>query len=101
MRANMIIEKGATDRRLVHIFIDYKSNRLVLQTGRLFLCLIIILAECVSGTKAGDAEAHNCNEIHNTHWLALLSSGFPFGFLCNQRGAECRWHSFSTDRNGV
>ena len=33
MRANMIIEKGATDRRLVHIFIDYKSNRLVLQTG--------------------------------------------------------------------
>ena len=85
MRANMIIKKGATDRRLVHIFIDYKSNRLVLQTGRLFLCLIIILAECVSGTKAGDAEAHNCNEIHNTHWLALLSSGFPFGFLCNQR----------------
>ena len=70
MRANMIIEKGATDRRLVHIFIDYKSNRLVLQTGRLFLCLIIILAECVSGTKTGDAEAHNCNEIHNTHWLS-------------------------------
>lgn len=29
MRANMIIKKGATDRRLVHIFIDYKSNRLV------------------------------------------------------------------------
>ena len=67
MRANMIIEKGATDRRLVHIFIDYKSNRLVLQTGRLFLCLIIILAECVSGTKAGNAEAHNCNKVHNTH----------------------------------
>lgn len=62
MRANMIIKRGATDRRLVHIFIDYKSNRLVLQTGRLFLCLIIILAECVSGTKAGDAEAHYCNE---------------------------------------
>ncbi len=56
MRANMIIEKGATDRRLVHIFIDYKSNRLVLQTGRLFLCLIIILAECVSGTKAGNVQ---------------------------------------------
>ena len=53
MRANMIIEKGATDRRLVHIFIDYKSNRLVLQTGRLFLCLIIILAKGISKTKAG------------------------------------------------
>ena len=67
MRANMIIEKGATDRRLVHIFIDYKSNRLVLQTGRLFLWLIIIFAECVSGTKAADAKACNCNEIQNTH----------------------------------
>ena len=85
MRANMIIEKGATDRRLVHIFIDYKSNRLVLQTGRLFLCLIIILAECVSGTKAGDAEAHYCNEVQNTHWLSPPFRGFLFRFLCNQR----------------
>ena len=70
MHVNMIIEKGTTDRRLVHIFITYKSNRLVCRQGRLFLCLIIIFAECVSGTKAGDAEAHNCNEIHNTHWLS-------------------------------
>ena len=70
MRANMIIEKGATDRRLVHIFIDYKSNRLVCRPGRLFLWFIIIFAECVSGTKAGNAEAHNCNKAHNTHWLS-------------------------------
>lgn len=64
MRANMIIEKGATDRRLVHIFIDYKSNRLVLQTGRLFLCLIIIPVEYVSVTNAGDAEADDRKESH-------------------------------------
>ena len=70
MHVNMIIEKGTTDRRLVHIFITYKSNRLVCRQGRLFLCLIIILAECVSGTKAGDAEAHDCNKVHNTHWLS-------------------------------
>ena len=47
MRANMIIEKGATDRRLVHIFIDYKSNRLVYQTRAVifvvydYLCLTV------------------------------------------------------------
>ena len=40
------------------------------------MCLVIIFAECVSGTKAGDAEAHDCNEIHNTHWL---SPPFHFG----------------------
>ena len=68
MRANMIIEKGATDRRLVHIFIDYKSNRLVLQTGRLFLCLIISLPNVYPAQNAGNAEAHNCNKVHNTHW---------------------------------
>ena len=85
MRANMIIEKGATDRRLVHIFIDYKSNRLVLQTGRLFLCLVIIFAECVSGTKAGNAEAHNCIKSTILIGLALLSNGFLYRFLCNQR----------------
>ena len=88
MRANMIIEKGATDRRLVHIFIDYKSNRLVLQTGRLFLCLIIILAECVSGTKAGDAEAHNCNEVHNTHWLSPPFHWIPFSGFYVIRGSQ-------------
>ena len=41
-----------------------------IRLGRLFLCLVIIFAECVSGTKAGDAEAHDCNKVHNTHWLS-------------------------------
>ena len=35
-------------------------------------------AECVSGTKAGDAEAHNCNEVHNTHWLSPPFQRIPF-----------------------
>ena len=92
MRANMIIEKGATDRRLVHIFIDYKSNRLVLQTGRLFLCLVIIFAECVSGTKAGNAEAHNCNKVHNTHWLSP-----PFQWIPLQDSMKSEGHSPSVE----
>ena len=50
--------------------LTFWGHLIVLQTGRLFLCLIIILAECVSGTKAGNAEAHNCNKVHNTHWLS-------------------------------
>ena len=66
----MIIEKGTTDRRLVHILNRLKITVQFARLGRLFLCLIIIFAECVSGTKTGDAEAHNCNEIHNTHWLS-------------------------------
>ena len=70
MRANVIIEKGTTDRRLVRIFVTYKSNRSVLQAGRLFLYLVIISAECVSGTEAGESKAHDCNEIQNTHWLS-------------------------------
>ena len=28
----IVIKKGTTDRRLVHYLINYKSNRLVLQT---------------------------------------------------------------------
>ena len=78
MRANMIIEKGATDRRLVHILNRLKITVQFARLGRLFLCLIIILAECVSGTKAGDAEAHNCNEVHNTHWLSPPFQWIPF-----------------------
>ena len=63
-----------------YISISYQKDLLSIDTriftpsfarlGRLFLCLVIIFAECVSGTKAGDAEAHDCNEIHNTHWLS-------------------------------
>ena len=30
------------------------------------MCLAIIFAECVSGTKEGDAEAHDCNKVHIT-----------------------------------
>ena len=41
-----MVEKGATDRQL----------------ARILLWFITIFTECVSGTKAGDAEAHYCNE---------------------------------------
>ena len=45
MRANMIIEKSATDRRLVRYMFD-KNCRLVYQIrpGRLFLWFMIIFA---------------------------------------------------------
>ena len=36
--------------------------------GYFCVFFIIIFTECVSGTKAGDAEAHYCNEVQNTHW---------------------------------
>ena len=85
MRANMIIEKGATDRRLVHIFIDYKSNRLVLQTGRLFLCLIIILAGMCIRHKQVMPKLTTAIKSTILIGLALLSNGFPYRILCNQR----------------
>lgn len=44
MRVSLNTEKGATDRQLAHIF----------------LWFITIFTECVSGTKAGDAKAHDC-----------------------------------------
>ena len=70
MRANMSIEKGTTDRRLARILYVSKVTAQFNGRGRLFLCLVSISAECVSGTKAGDAETHDCNEIQNTHWLS-------------------------------
>lgn len=60
MRVNVNTEKGATDRRLAHIFFDYKSIVQFVSLGRLFLWFITIFTECVSGTKAGDAKAHDC-----------------------------------------
>ena len=73
MRVNVNTEKGATDRRLAHIFFDYKSIVQFVSLGRLLLWFITIFTECVSGTKAGDAEANYCNEIHNTHSTAMVA----------------------------
>ena len=73
MRVNLNTEKGATDRRLAHIFFDYKSIVQFVSLGRLLLWFITIFTECVSGTKAGDAEAHYCNEIHNTHSTVMVA----------------------------
>ena len=60
-------------------------------TGRLFLWFIFILAKGISKTKAGQAEARYCYKINNTHGLAILSSGFSFEFLCNQRVTGLRF----------
>lgn len=47
---------------------------------------ITIFTECVSGTKAGDAEAHYCNEIHNTHSTVTVSTHVPIVASCNYEG---------------
>ena len=51
MRANVIIEKGTTDRRLVRIFVTYKSNRSVLQAGGYFCILLLSLPNVYPAQK--------------------------------------------------
>ena len=53
--------------------------------GRLFLCLIIILAECVSAQKQVMPKLTTAMKSTILIGVALLFTGFPFGFLCNQR----------------
>lgn len=48
----MIIEKGATDRRLAEM-ISYEITAQFADMGRLFFCVIIILTKGISDTKAG------------------------------------------------
>ena len=56
------------------------------------MCLVIIFAECVSGTKAGDAEAHDCNKVHNTHWLSP-----PFQWILFRVSMKSEGHSPSAE----
>lgn len=42
MRVNVNTEKGAADRRLAHIFFDYKSNRLVCESGAVTFCGLLL-----------------------------------------------------------
>ena len=53
--ANLTIRKGATDRRFVPQRL-VKNNRTVWEAGRLFFCAFIF-TECISDTKASQAEA--------------------------------------------
>ena len=50
---------GATDRRLARL-VNYEIA-VSFGRGRLFLCLITILTDRVSYSKAGQAEAQHCN----------------------------------------
>ena len=50
---------GATDRRLARL-VNYEIA-VYFGRGRLFLCLITILTDRVSYSKAGQAEAQHCN----------------------------------------
>ena len=85
MRANMIIEKGATDRRLVHIFIDYKSNRLVCRQGGYFCVLLLSLPNVYPAQKQVMPKLTTAMKSTILIGLALLSVRFHYRSLCNQR----------------
>ena len=49
---------GATDRRLARL-VSYSYSRILWSGGRLFLCLVTILTDRVSYSKAGQAKAQH------------------------------------------
>ena len=55
---------------LLYFIVLYEGSISFVRLGRLCLWFMIILAECVSSTKAGDAKAHNCNYFI---WLTIYS----------------------------
>lgn len=104
MRANVIIEKGTTDRRLVRIFVTYKSNRSVLQAGAVifvscyYLCRMCIRhrSRWVQSSRLQWNPKYSLakpsfpvNTLSSFYVIRGLQMSIPLWLLQN----KCQWHS--------
>ena len=96
-RGIMNIEKGVADRRLAHILVS-KNCRLVYRQGGYFCVLFTSSPNVYPIVKQVKPKLTTAIRSTILIGLALLSTGFLYRFLCNQRVTGLRFTSVVAKR---